>query len=80
VGAPSRRAAAAVASASSAGAARHAVLGSHCDCESFYYDVIARGEAGACKHVLAARVARAVGGDSVETVPDEVLARLLIAG
>lgn len=61
---------------------RHASLPPHhCDCEAFHFDVVARGDAAACKHGVAAAVAAAVeGGEKVESVPDTVLARLLIAG
>ena len=62
-------------------ASRHAVLPlHHCDCEAFHFDVVLRGDAGACKHGVAAAVADAVGGGAREAVPDEVLARLLITG
>ena len=67
------------------GGTRHATLPPHhCDCEAFHFDVVARGDAATCKHGVAASVASAIGEQGefcrIESVPDEVLARLLITG
>lgn len=99
---------------------RHATLSPHfCSCESFFFDVVGRGEKPACKHLIAAQLAEALaekaekeaflkrqqgGGEggrkgqqqlpsspssvsplaafapAPTLVPDDVLARLLIAG
>lgn len=99
------------------GSGGHSTLSPHfCSCESFFFDVVGRGEKPACKHLIAAQVAEALaeekapereGGEgeqgegqgrqqqlpppsavsplaafapSPTLVPDDVLARLLIAG
>ena len=59
----------------------HTTLPAHfCSCDSFFYEVASKADAAACKHQLAARLADAFGSAAVAAVPDEVLARLLIAG
>ena len=55
----------------------------YCDCDAFYFDVVHKGDAAACKHQLAARLVacflpHSTAGEVV--LPDVVLARLLIAG
>jgi hypothetical protein len=74
--------------------AAHTTFPSHyCDCDAFYFDVVHRGDAAACKHQLAARLAACFPGGGGEgsgnnnnslagqvRLPDDVLARLLIAG
>ena len=62
-------------------AAAHTTFPPHfCTCDAFYFDVAHKADAAACKHQLAARLAESLGTASEVPVPDEVLARLLIAG
>lgn len=45
--------------------------------QAFFFDVVSKGEAVACKHQLAARLAEALGKARVSTVSDLALAHLL---
>lgn len=45
--------------------------------QAFFFDVVSKGEAVACKHQLAARLAAALGKAREATVPDLTLAHLL---
>lgn len=61
--------------------AAHTTFPPHfCTCDAFYFEVASKTEAAACKHQLAARLAECLGTASRVPVPDEILARLLIAG
>ncbi len=60
------------------GAERHTVLPAHyCSCQAFFFDVASKGEAAACKHQLAARLAEALGRARETEVPDLVVAEIL---
>eukprot|EP00873_Tetraselmis_striata_P041189 jgi/Tetstr1/461453/TSEL_006562.t1 len=63
------------------GAGEHyLVFPSHyCTCHAFFYDVVSKGEAIECKHMLAARVAIAAGLAPEAEIDDADVARLLIA-
>ncbi|MCO5612965.1 hypothetical protein L7F22_067238 [Adiantum nelumboides] len=49
-----------------------------CSCQSFFFDVVGRGEQLCCKHQLASRIADALGICQQAAVPDEELALLLL--
>ncbi|KAL4438696.1 hypothetical protein ABPG77_006300 [Micractinium sp. CCAP 211/92] len=49
----------------------------YCSCQAFFFDVVSKTEAVACKHQLAARLADALGRTRVQTVSDVALAHLL---
>ncbi|WZN62190.1 zinc finger SWIM domain-containing protein [Chloropicon roscoffensis] len=51
----------------------------YCSCHAFQFEVINRGEAFLCKHILAARLARALGMTMTYVVKDELLAQVLLA-
>ena len=56
----------------------YAVCPAHyCSCQAFFFDVVSRAEAPACKHQLAARLAAALGKQRTSTVREEVLAEVL---
>lgn len=50
---------------------------SHPILQAFFFDVVSKTEAVACKHQLAARLADALGKTRVQTVSDAALAHLL---
>lgn len=48
-----------------------------CPPQAFFFDVISKAEAAACKHQLAVRLADALGKARVQTVGDIALGALL---
>jgi predicted nucleic acid-binding Zn finger protein len=52
----------------------------YCSCQAFFFDVVSKDEAVACKHQLAARLAAALGKAREQTVSDLHLAHLLQEG
>ena len=65
--------------ASRAAAEPYIVLPPHyCACPAFHYEVLCRGEAPLCKHLLAARLAAALGRAPDIAVPDATLAAILV--
>lgn len=48
--------------------------------QAFFFDVVSKAEAVACKHQLAARLADALGRARQQTVSDLALAQLLQEG
>lgn len=53
--------------------------GHFCGCQSFFFDVVSKGELS-CKHMLAALLAQALGRCRVYEVSDVEFARLLELG
>ncbi|QDZ21302.1 SWIM-type domain-containing protein [Chloropicon primus] len=51
----------------------------YCSCHAFQFEVINRGEAFMCKHILAARLARALGKMVTIVVNDDLLAQVLLS-
>lgn len=51
----------------------------YCSCHAFQYDVINRGDALLCKHILAARIAQALGLTVTIIVNDFLLAQVLLS-
>ncbi|KAG0479286.1 hypothetical protein HPP92_009985 [Vanilla planifolia] len=49
-----------------------------CTCQSFFFDVVNKGEQLYCKHQIAALLAEAVGACNDVSIPDEELAMMLI--
>ncbi|KAI3431608.1 hypothetical protein D9Q98_004657 [Chlorella vulgaris] len=49
----------------------------YCSCQAFFFDVVSKAEAAACKHQLAARLADALNKTRVQTVSDIALGHLL---
>lgn len=45
--------------------------------QAFFFDVVSKAEAAACKHQLAVRLADALGKTRVQTVSDVALGHLL---
>lgn len=55
-------------------------FGHYCGCHAFMFDVVGKGAELCCKHMLAAKLARALGRCNVFEVSDAELARLLELG
>jgi len=51
----------------------------YCSCHAFQYEVINRGEMFLCKHILAARIAKALGMTMTVIVNDVLLAQVLLS-
>lgn len=60
--------------------ASHSNAFPHLHAQAFFFDVVSKDEAVACKHQLAARLAAALGKAREQTVSDLHLAHLLQEG
>ena len=49
-----------------------------CSCRSFFWESVSRGEALACKHQLAAKLASVLGAHSTTTVDDVLLGNMMM--
>lgn len=50
----------------------------YCSCRSFFWECVSRGEALACKHQLAARLASVLGAAQTTTVDDALLGNMMM--